>query len=743
MQVLSSLNLILNGLMLVAASSFVGLLFWYDRRKPIIQFLGIAVIFIILWNIGVLISQVLQLLTLQVDSHLFTRALIEIGFSGASIAIYGFVSLIAGIHTRQLRYLSLLSLLLIIVYYIFLIVIGNANTQAISTTPTLSVFYFIFSIGSVWLTLRYRRKIDSFLASSGVLIFVIGQGITFINPQIPITELSTNISSFGVLLLSIAIIHHEMLRPLRQHVTQVEDIHQATLAISSQLALSTVLNEISSQAANWTAADAVAIFLKRQDGLELVSSYGLPEPVSKSLIPFTNTVAGRSVVARKTIYIENYRRDWVGGDDLPYAQDTFGSVIAVPLEYSNEVIGAILVIAGQHSHLLNQDQAFDLEHIAAQAAVAIGHGRLFEAVTSARKQMETVLESTDNLIVAFDRQLALIFINSAARKVFNLPDEQMPVKQMPDKQMADKQAVIGLIESVIEKNPNQIALRDLLRKLLRDRKFVIEIEYESRIYLCHLSTIGTQTVDGFVAVFNDITYLKELDRMKSEMIRMASHDLKNPLMGAMLYLDLAREQSTGGEESLEVVEAQLDRMHRIIQGVLDLEHVRRGLKKRVLCDGQVIARSVWKDLKGIAAENDIQFSFFIENEEQTAEYISELAGCCFMGDPHQIERALINLVENALKFTYKGGYVWLRVSEKDDRVIFSVQDTGVGIPKEIQGQIFERFFRGSQRGVEHVSGSGLGLSIVKTIVEQHNGQIIVDSSAGVGTTFTISFQKVE
>ncbi len=733
MQVLSSLNLILNGLMLVATSSFVALLFWYDRRKPIIQFLGIAVIFVILWNIGVLISQVLQLLTLQIDSHLFTRALVEIGFSGASIAIYGFVSLIAGIHTRQLRYLSMLSLVLVFVYYAFLIVIANASTGVISTTPTLNIFYFIFSVGSVWLTLRYRRKIDSFLASSGVLIFVIGQGVTFLNPQIPITELSTNISSFGVLLLSIAIIHDEMLQPLRQHVTQVEDIHQATLAISSQLALSTVLNEISSQAANWTEADAVAIFLKRQDGLELVSSYGLPEPLSKLSIPLENTIAGRSILEKRTIYVENYRRDWVGSDDLPYAQDVFGSVISVPLQYSNQVIGAILVIAGQHSHLLSQEQASDLEQIAAQAAVAIGHGRLFEAVTSARKQIETVLESTDNLIIAFDRHLSVIFINSAARRVFDLSDDG-PL---------DREDTADLIQSVIEENSSQLAPQELLRKLLRERKLVIEIEYKNHSYLCHLSTIGVRSVDGFVAVFNEITYLKELDRMKSEMIRMASHDLKNPLMGAMLYLDLAREQSTGGEESLEVVEAQLDRMHRIIRGVLDLEHVRRGLQKKVLCDGQVIARSVWKDLKGIAAENNIQFSFFIGDEEQTGDYSDLQPGYCFMGDPGQIERALINLVENALKFTHAGGQVWLKVFEEERWVTFTVRDTGVGIPKEIQSQIFERFFRGGQRGVEHVSGSGLGLSIVRTIVEQHNGQLTVESAAGVGSTFTISFQKVK
>jgi two-component system, OmpR family, phosphate regulon sensor histidine kinase PhoR len=731
MQALSSLNLVINALLLIITSSFVGLLFWYDRSRSISQFLAITLIFVTLWNMGTLITQVLQLLSVELASQLFPRALIEIGFNGASIAIYGFTSLAAGLHTRRFRYLSLFSLVLVVFYYAFLIVIDNNNeiiTASSPQTPSsiLSPFYFIFAAGALWIAARYRRKINSSLTVIGILLFTLGQGMTFINPQIPISTLSTSVSSSGLLLISLALVHSEMLQPLRQRSTQVEDIHHATLAISSRLAVNTVLNEISSQAAEWTEADAVAILLKQQDRLELVSSYGFPDQSTRYSIPLDDTVTGRSITNRETIYIENYQRDWEGIDDLPYAQETFGSVISVPLEYSNQVIGALLVIGGQHSRLLRREQVFDLEHIAAQAAIAIGHSRLFEAVAVARTQLETVLESTDNLILAVDRKLSLIFINSAARQVF----------QLNEKRVLEKAEFALIIQRVLQQNVSHLNINDLTKSLIRGQKTVVELEYDHRTYLCHLSTIGKGSIEGFVAVFNEITSLKELDRMKSEMIRMASHDLKNPLMGAMLYVDLAREQSIETGEALSVIETQLERMHRIIRGVLDLEQVRQGLQKKSICDAQVIATTIWQDLRRMAAEKRITLELNMDENQN---------GYKFLGDGNQIERALINLVENAIKFTDFEGNVRIEVWSAHSQIHISVEDNGVGVPKEIQSRIFERFFRGSQKGVEHVSGSGLGLSIVKTIVEQHDGQLRVESpgEVGLGTKFIVSFPQVE
>ena len=110
----------------------------------------------------------------------------------------------------------------------------------------------------------------------------------------------------------------------------------------------------------------------------------------------------------------------------------------------------------------------------------------------------------------------------------------------------------------------------------------------------------------------------------------------------------------------------------------------------------------------------------------------------FLGDREQFQRVLVNLIENAVKFTLNEGSVRVQAYEEDDQVIFSIADNGVGIPESIQGRVFERFFRGRQKGVEHISGSGLGLNLVKTIVEGHKGRIWLESKEGIGTTFFVA-----
>jgi signal transduction histidine kinase len=113
-----------------------------------------------------------------------------------------------------------------------------------------------------------------------------------------------------------------------------------------------------------------------------------------------------------------------------------------------------------------------------------------------------------------------------------------------------------------------------------------------------------------------------------------------------------------------------------------------------------------------------------------------------MGDVDQFKRALVNLIENAVKFNEPGGEVLIRVVNRGRRILFSVSDDGIGIPEDLQPKVFERFYRGHQSGAEHISGSGLGLSLVKAVVESHNGRIWLQSQVRVGTTFYISIPSI-
>jgi signal transduction histidine kinase len=216
--------------------------------------------------------------------------------------------------------------------------------------------------------------------------------------------------------------------------------------------------------------------------------------------------------------------------------------------------------------------------------------------------------------------------------------------------------------------------------------------------------------------------------MKSEMVRMVSHDLKNPLMGALLYIDLLRETASSAQnEMLTVIEQQMDRMQRIIRGVLDVEKVRLSA---VLSEPVMVKPLVERAMAELRRQADSkQILFEAENPDDTL---------CFIGDGDQFQRALVNLMENAIKFTDDGGRVTVSAYRDGEQIVFCVEDDGIGIPSELHDRVFDRFFRGRQQGAEHVAGSGLGLSIVKTIVENHRGRVWLESAGARGTRVFIT-----
>lgn len=717
---LNSITLIFNGLTLALALSFLIILLWYDAQKRVIQFFAIFLFLVILWNAGSLLVQAMILIGLDVN---FAIGLMEVGFSGSSVALYVLVTILVGAHTRFFRVVAFASLILVVFYRIFLIVINNTTITAATidsyrfqNLPVL--FYFLFDTAALYISWQYRRKVRSNLIITGTTIFIVGQGIAFLNPEIPIVAISTNVSGFGALLLSLGIIRQEIILPLSERANEVEAIHHVSLAITSQLALETVLNEVVTQAAEWLQADGVGIFLRdeNEDELELVNIYNLPPQLLHYRLKVGEGLAGTVASTQKSLYLENYSRDWKAGADLPYARETFGSVICVPLVYANQVPGALMVIAGKQGRLFNQNDMEQLERLGAQAAVAIAHSRLFGEVENARNQLETLLTSTENPVVAVSRNFRLMFINPAARKVFKIDDRQL------------HERVDRILPYNAFPQPPMLALHSIKKQ----GAYIYEVSLDDKVYMCHLAATGHQQIDGWVAVMNDITQLKELDRLKSEMVRMVSHDLKNPLMGAMLYLDLARDAANPAVmEPLGVIERQLERMNRIIRGVLDLEQIRSGLKTHETCDAGQLVEIATNELKRSAADKQISLKKRVETP-----------GLMFAGDADQMERALINLIENAIKFTPEGGEIIVALRQDKKQIIFEVADTGVGIPPEMHQQVFERFFRGQQKGVEHVSGSGLGLSIVKTIVENHHGKIWLESEAGKGTRFFIALASV-
>jgi len=217
---------------------------------------------------------------------------------------------------------------------------------------------------------------------------------------------------------------------------------------------------------------------------------------------------------------------------------------------------------------------------------------------------------------------------------------------------------------------------------------------------------------------------------------MTSHDLKNPLQAAMANLELLQEDTEALDDpeidlSVGNIERQLSKMYRIIGNILDLERVRLGSQPTEVCHPARIVTEAIDELQDMAHEENVALN--VEIAPDAAD---------FLGDSDQVHRAIVNLIENAIKFNRSGGKVDVSVTMHANRVRFTVVDTGIGIPPDMQSKIFDRFYRGHQSGAEHVSGSGLGLSLVKAVVDSHNGELTVDSRPEQGTCFYIEIPSI-
>lgn len=728
MSAVNASSLILNGAVLALALCFLLIILWHDARKEMHLAFAALLVMVMFWYLGASVAQTAVLV--DRDSPVLNPALslLEFGFTGSTIAAYVVTSTLVKVQTRRVRALAFVTLLVVITYRIVLL-LGNAPSTIIPLeggaftlrAQTLAVVIFIiFGGGTLLLLARHYRRAQSPALVVGLVVFVIGQGIGLLNPELQTFALATSVNALATLLIAVAILWIEVIRPLTQRTSQVGALRELSVSIVNLTTVDDLLRQIADQAARLMDADAAAVFLLEGDDLRLAAAHNLPDGYIGMRKPNGAGIAGAVVQSKRVMQIDNYLTDWHGEDDMPLARETFGAVLCAPLTVVGDVIGALMVIASRQNRLFDREDAFFLQMLAAQASVAIAHSHLFseqrdltQAVESARAQLETVLTATESPVVAINRDFRVIFANPAARALFSPPVD--PIGR--------------LIFEVAPVYPLPADLRKSLRMLRQAGGLTYELEIENRTYLCHLAAFGRPRAAGWVAVLNDVSQLKELDRIKSEMVRMTSHDLKNPLQAAMANLELLRDDvyASGTDDvrqSIAAIERQLQRMSRIIRGILDLERVRSGRLTFELCSPLEITERAVDEVKQFAAEQRINLSVGVPGMLPQ-----------FYCDKDQFQRALVNLIENAIKFTSAGGSVEITAALRDDSLVFCVADTGVGISEELQSKIFERFFRGKQQGMEHVTGSGLGLSLVKTIAENHRGKVWVVSKEGQGSKF--------
>jgi signal transduction histidine kinase len=235
-----------------------------------------------------------------------------------------------------------------------------------------------------------------------------------------------------------------------------------------------------------------------------------------------------------------------------------------------------------------------------------------------------------------------------------------------------------------------------------------------------------------------VRQLQDLDRAKSEFLSTFSHELRTPLTSIRAYTELLRDDGddVGPDQDrmLEIIEENSVRLSVLIEDILTLSHLNSAVYDihLVPVDTNPLVAGVCESLLPTA-----------EAKQLTLRVRTGADPAVVLGDANQLERMLLNLVSNAIKFTPPGGTIQVSASGSASSVVVSVADTGIGIPNEEQEAVFGRFFRGAEATHEVIPGTGLGLAIVQAIVEHHGGVLNLTSAPGQGTTIRVRLPSVE
>ena len=377
------------------------------------------------------------------------------------------------------------------------------------------------------------------------------------------------------------------------------------------------------------------------------------------------------------------------------------------IDVADHTIGVLDVASTQVGAFSEEDQQL-LETLAAQVAVAIENARLFTRIQEERATLEVLINSTDDAIVISDADDRILLFNPAAREMFGQAEAPSPGTP--------------LAEAV-----DSVELWEFWSHAAQGDAHVAEIPLPDGRTL-H-GSITTVPEAGKVAVMQDITYLKELDRIKSDFVSTVSHDLRSPLQVIQTSAELIGRLGEVNREQrreIEHIMAIVRRISDLIQDLLDIGRIEAGVGMDVEpCAIDVIIAKAAGTCRALAGVKGLEF---IVDVPRTLPLVP--------GNALRLDQVITNLVTNAIKFTPQGS-VSVTAREKDGWVVLEVQDTGIGIPTEDQERLFQKFYRVRSPDTHGIQGTGLGLAIVRSIVEAYGGQIGLESFPRLGSTFTV------
>lgn len=341
------------------------------------------------------------------------------------------------------------------------------------------------------------------------------------------------------------------------------------------------------------------------------------------------------------------------------------------------------------------------------------------ALQAEQQRLQAVLDSIDDGLLIFDCAGRVEHFNPVAQRQLGWSDAQLG-------QTLD----VALQRADLAEQLHKVLQGESLDELLEDVQ--VQVDGEKRLLAYSLS--GVSHSEGrlmcAVMVLRDVTEQRAFERVRSEFVLRASHELRTPVTGMLMAFSLLQERVQFPAESreadlLSTVDEEMHRLLRLINDLLNFSRYQNSLQTLELsnCALEPLLLQTQQRFSAQAAELQISLACEVHGELPDVQI-----------DPLQIERVLDNLIGNALRHSHPGGQIRLQARQQDDRVVLSVEDNGEGIAYRQQTRIFEPFVQVSRKK----GGAGLGLALCKEIVQLHGGQIGVHSRAGQGAQFYVA-----
>jgi two-component system, OmpR family, phosphate regulon sensor histidine kinase PhoR len=493
------------------------------------------------------------------------------------------------------------------------------------------------------------------------------------------------IADFAAIAIQNARLYQATDKALARRVKELTALNELSHTVSASLDLQEVYKVLAEQIKkNWQIEDLGLYLLdEKQQGLRLfpTNEQNLSAPMTKQGILW------QAAEERQPKMVNNLQQhpDKNGSGGLPGHH--INSVASVPLLVQHKVVG-VLALFNKSDGDFSREDLERLQAFANPLATAIKNARLFAESERRRRAIQATAQTLSQPLLILDDSGRVLIANEAAQAIM---DEHMS---------------------------------PLFQGISRGIGQTIEVEIGEHTYLStaqHLPDVGT------IVVMQDITYVKQLERDRTDFLNALSHDLKSPLTSIAGYaqllerfIDLDQKAAHYLRQILSASERMLGMINQLLQvakgDVVDLE--------QIPCKLHEVVAQVIKDVEGSALNKRIAVDLDLVGEPAT-----------IVGDPTRLYHLVLNLVDNALKYSPPETAVSVQLNYTADSVTLKVQDEGPGIPEKDLSRIFDKYYRGTK--AQQQPGAGLGLSVVWAITEAHNGRVTVHNGENGGAVFTV------